>query len=477
VDIHITFDGRRNLSGQIYQQIREAILDGRLRAGEPLPPTRELADRIEVSRNTVTVAYDRLAAEGFVTGRVGAGTFVSGELHRRPRPRGTVQDGRLRPRAVWSEIPDLPDLSREPEFDFRPGMPDARLFPYETWRRLTSRELRASAVGGAMYGDPSGHTGLREAIARHIGVSRVVRATGDDITITNGMQQALDLAARVLVEPGMCVAVEDPGYPPVRRLLQSLGARVTGVPVDAEGLVVDALPSDARMVYVTPSHQFPLGMPMSLRRRMALLDWADRHGAVIVEDDYDSEFRFAGRPIEPLHSLDHRGLVLYVGSFSKVMLPTFRLGFLVSPPSLHRPLRTAKYVSDWHTALPMQAALARFIDEGTLARHIRRMRTEYQNRHRLVGRALAGELGRWLEPVGAAAGLHVSAYLRDGTHDDVRAVVGRAQKDGVEIYTLGQYALAKDTRPGLILGYGAVPTARIDEGLGRLRRALEAQRA
>src|SRR4029453_3510136 len=157
----------------------------------------------------------------------------------------------------------------------------------------------------------------------------------DDITITNGMQQALDLAARVLVEPGMCVAVEDPGPPPVRRLLQSLGARVTGVPVDAEGLVVDALPSDARMVYVTPSHQFPLGMPMSLRRRMALLDWADRPGGVIVEDDYDSEFRFAGRPIEPLHSLDHRGLVLYVGSFSKVMLPTFRLGFLVSPPSLH----------------------------------------------------------------------------------------------------------------------------------------------
>ncbi len=473
MDFHVTLDGRRNLSGQIYRQVRAAILDGRLRAGEPLPPTRELAERVDVSRNTVTVAYDRLAAEGFVTSRVGAGTFVNGELHP-AAPRAHMPDGRLRPRAIWADVSEITDLSGDAEFDFRTGFPDARMFPYETWRRLIGRELRASAVGGATYGDPAGHCGLREAIARHIAVSRAVRVTGADVLVTNGVQQALDLVGRVLIEPGACVAVEDPGYAPPRRLFHSLGARVVGVPVDAEGLVVDAIPNDARMVYVTPSHQFPLGMPMSLRRRMALLAWADRHGAVLVEDDYDSEFRYSGRPIEPLHTLDHHGLVLYVGSFSKVMLPTFRLGFLIAPPSLHRPLRAAKFVADWYTALPMQAALARFIEDGTLARHIRRMRTEYQTRHQRIARTLAGELSGWLQPIPSVAGLHLSAFVRHGTIEDTVQVVKRARKDGVALYAVSQFATASAARPGLILGYGSIPTARIDEGLARLRRCLEA---
>src|SRR6266545_7457567 len=269
-------------------------------------------------------------------GKVGAGTFVSTAIPQQPSDRADSDSaaGLLQPRAVWDTIPEPPNLAAvEPPFDFRPGMPDARMFPYETWRRLASRELRAAAVGTGAYGDPAGHAGLRAAIARHIGISRGVRADADNLIITNGIQQALDLIGRVLLDLGACVAVEDPGYPPPRALLASLGARVVPVPVDDDGLVVEALPDDARLVYCSPSHQFPLGMAMSLRRRMALLAWAARRGVAIVEDDYDSEFRFAGHPIEPLHSLDRDGRVIYVGSFSKSLLPSLRLGFLVAPPS------------------------------------------------------------------------------------------------------------------------------------------------
>ena len=338
MDVHVTLSGRGDLTAQIYRQLLEAILDGRLRSGERLPPTRELARRLAVSRNTVAVAYDRLVADGFLVGRAGAGTYVSAEPVRgRAAPKGVV-----RPRAVWESIAGGPSGTARPggpnmqAYDFRVGVPDAELFPLETWRRLVSRELRRG-VGG--YGDPSGHEGLREAIARHIGVSRSVRAGADDVLVTNGAQQALDLVGRVLIEPGACVAVEEPGYPPARLLFRSLGARVVGVPVDGEGLDVAAIPGAARLVYVTPSHQFPLGTPMSLARRAALLAWAERRNAVVIEDDYDSEFRFGDRPLEPLQSLDRAGRVIYVGSFSKTLLPMLRLGFLVAPASLGPALR------------------------------------------------------------------------------------------------------------------------------------------
>jgi GntR family transcriptional regulator / MocR family aminotransferase len=320
VDLHVSLDGGGDLAGQIYRQVRDAILDGRLRLGQPLPPTRELAIRLAVPRNTVSAAYYRLTGEGFVAGRIGAGTYVTGTAHPAARvggainARGTVDpggalavSGPLRPRAIWDDIPDPPDLTPRWRYDFRTGMPDAGLFPYQTWRALVTRELRVTAVGTGAYADPAGEIGLRTAIARHVGVSRAVRADPDDVVVTNGMQQALDLLARVLLAPGSVVAVEDPGYLPPVHLLRSHGAEVVGVPVDAEGIDVTAIPASAEMVYVTPSHQYPLGMPMSLARRMALLAWAERSGGVIVEDDYDSEFRFAGRPAEPLQSLDRGG--------------------------------------------------------------------------------------------------------------------------------------------------------------------------
>jgi GntR family transcriptional regulator / MocR family aminotransferase len=348
VDLQVSLAGRGDLAARIYRQLLDAILDGRLRAGERLPPTRELARRLEVSRNTVATAYDRLTAEGFLVGKVGAGTFVSTAPITRLRSRSAPAGG-ARPRPSWrtAEPVMLPRAGEDPVYDFRVGMPDPRLFPLETWRRLVARELKPAALRSAAYADPGGRPDLRAAIARYVGVSRSVRTGADDVLVTNGAQQGLDLIGRVLIEPGAMVAVEEPGYPPARAVFESHGARVVGVPVDSDGLDVTALPRSAALVYVTPSHQFPMGIPMSLARRTALLEWAERAGAVVVEDDYDSEFRFSDRPLEPLQSLDTAGRVVYVGSFSKTLLPGLRLGFLVPPASLRSALRAAKQLSDW----------------------------------------------------------------------------------------------------------------------------------
>jgi GntR family transcriptional regulator / MocR family aminotransferase len=477
MEIHVTLNGGSDLSGQIFRQLRSAVLDGRLKPGDALPPTREMARRLEVSRNTVAIAYERLAAEGFVDGKVGAGTFVRRDVglarRSRPRPAG----GWVRPRPIWATITGPPaSVDDDPPFDLRAGIPDATLFPFEAWRRLVTRELRPAAVRHGMYGDPAGHEGLRAAIAHHVGMTRGVRATADDVIVTNGTQQAIDIIGRTLLEPGTPVAVEEPGYPPPSRALISQGARIVLVPVDRHGLVVDAIPPGVRLVIVTPSHQFPLGMPMPLDRRLALLAWAERHGAAIVEDDYDSQFRFSGRPIEPLQTLDRDGRVIYVGTFSKVMLPTLRLAFVIAPPSIRHAIRAAKYVSDWHTALPTQAALAGFIEEGTLARHIRRTREEYAARQARILEILARDFAEALEVIPSTVGMHLAAWLRPAAGSDDREVVRRARALGVGLYPISRFALDPATRPGLVIGYGAIPRERIDEGLGLLAAATNRRR-
>ncbi|NKQ52965.1 PLP-dependent aminotransferase family protein [Amycolatopsis sp. K13G38] len=467
MDIHITIDGGRGLREEIYRQLRAAILDGRLRAGEALPPTRELARRLAVSRNTVSGAYDRLAGEGFLAARAGAGTFVRAGAGRAEPP--VRETSALRPAQAWAGVPEPPTrFAAAPEYDFRAGAPDVGLFPFDTWRRLIAEQLRGSRPQVLTYGDPRGHQGLREAIARHVGLSRDVRADPDDVLVTNGSQQAVDLAARVLLRPGDRVAVENPGYPPPRQLFSTLGARLACVPVDEEGLVVDELPDDCRLVYVTPSHQFPLGTPMSLARRMALIEWAQRHDAAILEDDYDTEFRYTGRPLEPLHSLDTAGRVLYIGSFSKVLLPALRLGFLVSPPGLREAVTKAKYLTDWHSASVEQAAVAQFMDEGGFARHVRRMRREYQARQQLVSSIVARDFADVLTLIPAAAGLHVSAYSSVPTRPVARA----ARNAGMWLYTLGDFTEPRDAVQGLVFGFGAVPRAAIEPGLHRLRDFL-----
>lgn len=465
MDFHVTLAGRGDLSVRIYRQLRDAVLDGRLRAGERLPPTRELARRLAVSRNTVAVAYDRLTADGFLTGRVGAGTYVSDSLPARVRPRRAPSAPGPRPKAVWRSLPLPPATSAgTPAYDFRVGIPDAALFPLETWRRLLARELRDLA-GLAHYADPGGHPDLRAAIARHAGVSRSVRAGADDVLVTQGAQQALDLLCRVLIEPGDRVAVEEPGYRQANLLFASHGAEVVGVPVDGEGLDVAALPPRTKVVYVTPSHQFPLGTPMSLARRTALLAWAERADAVVVEDDYDSEFRFSDRPLEPLQSLDRGGRVAYVGSFSKTLLPMLRLGFLVAPASLRDALRHARRLSDWHGDLPAQAALARFVDEGLLARHIRRATKVYAERHERLTSTLDRVFAGRLERVPSAAGLHLCALGEEGT--DLEPIAAAAARAGAAVQTLSDLC-GGFPGSGLVLGYGSIPAERIGDGLAVL---------
>lgn len=471
MDVHVSLDRRGDLSARIYRQLLEAIVDGRLRPGERLPPTRELAERLDVARNTVTVAYERLIAEGVIVGRVGAGTFVNADAVSRDLSRNAPAGAGVSPRAVWQSIAEPPRArDAPPPYDFGVGVPDARLFPLATWRRLVAKELRPAAVRSANYMDAAGLEKLRASIARYIGIARAVRASADDVLVTQGAQQALDLIGRVLIEPGTTVAVEDPGYPPAHELFRSLGARVVSVAVDAEGLDVSALPRSARLVYVTPSHQFPLGVPMSLSRRAGLLAWAERCNAVVIEDDYDSEFRFEGRPLDPLQSLDRRGRVIYVGSFSKVMLPALRLGFMVAPASLQPALRNAKRLSDWHGELPTQAALGRFIDEGLLARHVRKASREYASRRARILATVERDFSGRLDVIPSAAGLHVTFRARAGV--DVERVLARARADGLAMSPLSQFCAARPAQRGFVVGYGAIPLARIDEGLRRFAAAF-----
>lgn len=471
---HVSLVGRKDLSGEIYRQVRRAILDRRLRAGDRLPPSRELARELVVARATVTVAYERLAAEGFVEVRQGAGTFVGdlGAQAGRGRPRQR-SGGVLQPRQVWQSLMLPAAFDNPARFDFRTGLCDASLFPDRAWRRAVTWALRSSTTAAGVYEKPGGRHDLRAAIVRHIGVSRGIEASADDVIITNGTQQALDLLARVLLAPGDGIAVEDPGYKPPGELFKALGIRVLGVPVDREGLVVDALPRGARVVYVTPSHQYPLSVTLTLPRRRALLSWAERNNAAIIEDDYDSEFRFGGRPLEPLQTLDAKGRVVYVGSFSKTMLPTLRLGFLVTPPSLRTALQKAKFLSDWHSSTLVQAALARFIHDGAFARHVRRMTAVYRERHQMLADAVSRDFADHLELVPSTTGLHLTALARRLSAEQIAAVARRAAERGVAFQVLSSLAVSGSPRAGLMLGYGAIPTAQIEEGLHLLRACFD----
>jgi GntR family transcriptional regulator/MocR family aminotransferase len=474
VDLHLALDARdgRGLADQLYAQLRGAILDGRLRPGDALPATRALAAQLDVSRNTVSGAYARLAAEGFLGGRHGSGTYVEAAAARAAPDRHAPRGAGVAPVAPWDTLTAWSDPAGTPAYDFRVGLPDAALFPHAVWRRLLARELAPRGPRAAYYGSPFGEPALRQAIARHVGVARAVAAGADDLVITSGAQQALDLVARVLVAPGAVVAVEDPGYPLALRAFQAARARVVPVPVDDEGIAVDALPPAARLVYVTPSHQFPLGVAMSLRRRLALLAWAERRGAVIVEDDYDSEFRFGGRPLDPLQSLDRGGRVLYVGTFSKTLLPSLRLGFVVAPPAVRAALGVARLVSDWHGAAAPQRALARFIDEGRLASHVRAARRDYGERRERLEAALARELAGALEVIPGAAGLHLAARLTVRAHPDE---IARGARDAdVAVRSLATFSLRTPPPAGLVLGYGAIPLGRIDEGVRRLAAVIAA---
>jgi GntR family transcriptional regulator/MocR family aminotransferase len=461
VDLTVDLSGRSDRASALYRALLDAVRSGRLRAGDRLPPTRALARDLGIARNTVATAYERLTAEGYLEARVGAGTFVSDVV---TRPSGAGRKGVLRPRRSWQWEPSPVSGGQPvPRYDFRVGIPDAALFPFDSWRRMLASEWRLGGDTPGTYADPAGPLRLRGAIARYLAYSRGVTADPDDVIATQGTQQALDLIARVLLEPGDLVAVEDPGYPFARDVFALAGARVVPVPVDDEGLVVSRLPARTRLVFTTPSHQFPLGPPMSLARRQALLEYAATHDTAIIEDDYDSEFRFVERPLDTLHRLDAAGRVIYVGTFSKSLLPSLRAGYLVAPPSLRSALRAARQLADSHGSTPTQAALARFIEEGLLARHIRKAAKVYAARRALLTDAIGEHLG--LRPIPSAAGLHLAVFLDDGI-----GIAARAAEEGIAVDSVASYTAGEGGRDGLVFGYGAVVTETIEPGLRRLAR-------
>lgn len=473
LDIDLPPRGSRDLLGALHRQLRAAILEGRLHPGLRLPPTRTLAAQLGISRNTAVTAYDLLLSEGYLMARPGAGTFVAETLpravHAEPLDDRRPADRRLS--AYWRDLPAKPSAEPACPVDFCTGVPDTGRFDFRTWRRLATRALFALSRTPACYADPAGSPTLREAIAGHVSLTRAVSCGADDFVVTAGAQQAFDLLARILVTPGQTVvAVEDPGYPPLRDAFAAAGAGIEPVPVDEEGLIVERIPAKAAVVCVTPSHQFPLGVAMSPQRRAALLDFAQRHEAVIVEDDYDGEFRFGGRPLDALQTLDRTGSVFYVGTFSKSLFPALRLGFVAAPYWARPALLRARQLSDWHTPLGTQETLAAFIAEGHLARHVRKMRRVYDERRQALLHTLASYCEGRLHPIDVSAGLHLAARLSSPRGS--REVAARAAAAGIRLEPLERYAL--QGRPdGFVLGFGAVRRDQIEAAIPRLAAWLD----
>ncbi len=473
MELHLTIEGDRDLTGQLYRQLSQAIRSGRLAHGQQLPPSRLLARQLGISRKPVAEAYNRLSYERLLEGRAGRGTFVCAP----PAPDAPRMPGiALASGAALDRWRAFDTVFRAPApeapvpYEFAGGVPAPQHFPQEEWRRCVLHGLRQEAATRGRYGQAEGVPELRAALARHAGFARGVRCDPAQVVVTNGAQQALDLLGRILIEPGSVVAVEDPGYPIARALFRSLGAVVASVPVDAEGIVPEQIPAGARLIYVTPAHQFPLGMPMSAARKAALLARAAQIGAIIIEDDYDSEFRYEGRPADSLQGMDRHGIVAFVGSMSKVMLPELRIGYIAAPDSILPALKVAKHLSDWHCAGMVQHALARFIDDGHLARHIRRGHTIYASRREALQRAFSTVLAPWFEPVPSSAGFHMAAFAREGT--DVEQLIRLARRAGVGITSLAGFHAEVPVRPGLLLGYGAIDTLDIEPALLRVRDVL-----
>lgn len=466
----------------LHRELRGAILDGRLKPGLRLPSTRILAESWGVSRNTVMGAYDLLLSEGYLFARHGAGTYVAEALPLRAERAAVPDDTDAEPdprlSALWRSPPPYlgnawVSSTASADAIFRLGVPDTASFPFHIWRRLLARSLRALAKVPAAYVEAQGRPLLREAIANHVSFARAVACRPEDVVVTAGTQQAFDLLARILVTPGRsAVALEDPGYPPLRAAFVAAGAKIAPVPVDSEGLVVERLPADTRVICVTPSHQFPLGVAMSMRRRAELLQFARTNGAVVIEDDYDGEFRFGTTPRDALQTLDRSGSVFYVGTFSKSLFPGIRLGFVVAPPWARRALANAKQCSDWHSPVMEQDALASFISEGHMARHVRKMRKLYSERRELMMSGLQTHFSPWLEPIPSSGGMHVTALARESI--DIDAIARSARQRNMDLRSLRSFWESGTGQAGLVLGYGGTGPEALTEGLLQLRRLFPA---
>lgn len=471
---------------QLYDGLRAAILDGRLRPGTRLPSTREAAVAFEVSRNTVMSAYEQLLAEGYVEGQTGSGTYVSRSLpedylHAPGRTAGATvssssrkERGPSRRGSMLARTPSTVSTSTKSRRAFRPGAPAVDRFPFDTWARLTAKHWRRPRRDLLHYGDPAGYARLREAIAAYLGAARAVRCDPEQVIVTAGAQQALDIAARVALDAGDAAWVEDPGYLGAKGALKASGARLVPVPLDAEGISVAAgraRAPEAKLVYVSPSHQYPSGVTMSLARRLALLEWSEQADAWIVEDDYDSEFRYTGRPLASLQGLDRSGRVIYIGTFSKVLFPALRVGYMVVPRGLIDACTSARSLADRHSPTVEQAVLADFMEDGHFERHIRRMRALYAARQSALLESASVELGGLLKMTPSEAGMHLVGLLPEGVSDREAARV--AAEHGVDAQPLSAFSLRSKTRAaGLVLGYAAFDEREIRAAVRKLAVAL-----
>jgi GntR family transcriptional regulator/MocR family aminotransferase len=498
----IALDRRQGLSRQLYQALRVRVLDGRLASGTRLPASRDLAAALSISRNSVVRAYDQLYAEGFIEGRVGDGTYVA------QLPQSSLPAKKLStklstgfstglPTALstnWLDLPVIPSskvihkgalerveknhLAKPPSGPpraFRVGVPAFDLFPFEVWAKLNAAFWRKPDFQQLCYGDPAGDQRLRGLIAAYLRSSRGMQCSAEQIVITSGAQQAISLCAQLLVEPGDGVAIENPGYRAAGHAFAVAGAKLHGVSVDDEGIDCAELNglSDCRLAYVTPSHQYPTGVIMSLARRLELLAWAERMDGWIIEDDYDGEYRYSGAPLAPLAALDRQGRVLYVGTFGKVAFPALRLGYLVLPIGLVEAFSQRRAVDVRHSEVSTQAVMAEFMAAGHFQRHIRRMRRAALSRRNTL---LAG----WptdIPGVGSlpsvAAGLHLTVAVDSFARE--QQLIEKAASADIEINALSSYWLPDsqqplDQRAGLVLGFAAVPEVDIIEALGRLKK-------
>jgi GntR family transcriptional regulator / MocR family aminotransferase len=461
---------------QVYRRMREAILSGALRGGERLPSTREVAKQLGISRTVVLLAYDQLLAEGFVVGRGGSGTYVSDGLGGGvAKPKNVAKLRLSRYGNAAAEVAasvDFPGRRSVPlRYDFvYGGRGDIETFPFEMWRRILLRHMRKAPVRELDYGTAAGSVALREAIAAHLRRSRAVICDASQVVVLNGSQQALDLIARVLVERGDRVAIEDPQYQGSREILRAAGAHLLPVPVDRDGLDPARLPKQARVAFVTPSHQFPTGAILALARRLALLEWAGRKDAVVVEDDYDGEFRYEGQPLESLQALDREGRVIYIGTFSRTLFSALRIGYLIAPKSLVAAFTSAKWLCDRHTATLEQETLAEFISSGMYERHLRRIRRRNSARREALLGAIREHLGEKVQVSGDSAGTHVVLRIRARIPE--RTLIERAAARGVGVYGMSRYFLKRPTATALMLGYSSMREQEIREGIRRLAEAL-----
>lgn len=472
---------------QIYESVRQAILTGKLQPKTQLPATRLLAKQFGVARMTIINAYEQLFAEGYLEGKMGSGTFVAAHLPEEFLNAKQYQKQKKQTETV-ERIIKLSDfgahLAKNGEsmmrryntihiFPFRHGIPAIDLFPFDIWSKILQKQLKSAHSKMFSYGDVQGFEPLREAIASHLFLTRGVNCTAEQIIITNGTQQTLDLIGSIFLEKNDEVCLEDPSYFGCRDIFSAMGAKLIPVSVDEDGFKVDEAKNKSRkprLVYVTPSHQYPLGVTMSLARRMNLLEWAKEAEIFIIEDDYDSEYRYAGRPLASLQGLDRNGWVIYVGTFSKTVFPALRLGFLVAPKDLITTFVTAKALRDWHSPNIDQAVLAEFIADGHFAKHLRKMRGIYEKRQQVLVEEAEKHLTGMLEISPSTSGMHLIGWLPEGVDD--KQIFREAREHNLQLAPLSAGCLNPLPRSGLLLGYTAFDEVQIKNGVKKMKEVL-----